>query len=37
MNICRESSFTFYNKVIDEIYLMYKDAGVEMEKFGVQR
>ena len=35
MNICRESSFTFYNKVIDEIYLMYKDAGVEMEKFGV--
>ena len=35
MNICRESSFTFYNKVIDEIFLMYKDAGVEMEKFGV--
>ena len=35
MNICRESSFTFYEKVIDEIYLMYKDAGVEMEKFGV--
>ena len=35
MNVCRESSFTFYNKVIDEIYLMYKDAGVEMEKFGV--
>ena len=35
MNVCRESSFTFYNKVIDEIYLMYKDAGVEMDKFGV--
>ena len=35
MNICRESSFTFYEKVIDEIYLMYKDAGVEMAKFGV--
>ena len=35
MNICRESSFTFYEKVIDEIYLMYKDAGVEMTKFGV--
>jgi len=35
MNVCRESSFTFYNKVVDEIYLMYKDAGVEMEKFGV--
>ena len=35
MNICRESSFTFYEKVIDEIYLMYKDAGIEMAKFGV--
>ena len=35
MNICRESSFTFYEKVIDEIFLMYKDAGVEMTKFGV--
>ena len=35
MNICRESSFTFYEKVIDEIYLMYKDAGVNMTKFGV--
>ena len=35
MNICRESSFTFYEKVIDEIYLMYKDAGIEMTKFGV--
>ena len=35
MNVCRESSFTFYEKVIDEIYLMYKDAGVEMTKFGV--
>ena len=35
MNVCRESSFTFYEKVIDEIYLMYKEAGVEMSKFGV--
>ena len=35
MNICRESSFAFYEKVIDEIYLMYKDAGIEMAKFGV--
>jgi len=35
MNVCRESSFTFYEKVIDEIYLMYKDAGIEMTKFGV--
>jgi len=35
MSICRESSFTFYEKVIDEIYLMYKDAGIEMAKFGV--
>lgn len=28
MNVCRESSFTFYEKVIDEIYLMYKEAGI---------
>ena len=33
--ICRESAFTFYEKVIDEIYLMYEEAGVEMDKFGV--
>ena len=33
--ICRESAFTFYEKVIDEIYLMYQEAGVEMDKFGV--
>jgi hexosaminidase len=35
MNVCRESSFTFYEKVIDEIYLMYKEADIEMSKFGV--
>jgi len=35
MNVCRDSSFTFYEKVIDEIFLMYKDAGIEMTKFGV--
>ena len=35
MNVCRESSFTFYEKVIDEIYLMYQDAGVDMTEFGV--
>jgi hexosaminidase len=33
--ICRESAFTFYEKVIDEIYLMYKQAGIAMKKFGV--
>ena len=33
--ICRESAFTFYEKVIDEIYLMYKEAGIELNKFGV--
>ena len=33
--ICRESAFTFYEKVIDEIYLMYKEAGVELNKFGI--
>ena len=33
--ICRESSFTFYEKVIDEIYLMYTEAGIQMKKFGV--
>ena len=32
---CRESAFNFYEKVIDEVYLMYKEAGVEMKKFGV--
>ncbi|MDA8934970.1 beta-N-acetylhexosaminidase, partial [Flavobacteriaceae bacterium] len=33
--ICRESAFTFYEKVIDEIYLMYQEAGVELSKFGI--
>lgn len=33
--ICRESTFTFYEKVIDEVYLMYKKAGVKLKKFGV--
>ena len=33
--ICRESAFNFYEKVIDEVYLMYKEAGIEMKKFGV--
>ena len=33
--ICRESAFTFYEKVIDEIYIMYQEAGVELNKFGV--
>jgi len=33
--ICRESTFTFYEKVIDEVYLMYENAGVKLKKFGV--
>ena len=33
--ICRESAFTFYEKVIDEIYIMYQEAGVELNKFSV--
>ncbi|HJN79107.1 MAG TPA: family 20 glycosylhydrolase, partial [Flavobacteriaceae bacterium] len=33
--ICRESAFNFYEKVIDEIYLMYTEAGIQMKKFGV--
>ena len=33
--ICRESAYTFYDKEIDEVYLMYKDAGVKFQKFGV--
>jgi len=33
--ICRESAFTFYEKVIDEIYIMYQEAGVKLNKFGV--
>ena len=33
--ICRESAFNFYEKVIDEVYLMYQEAGIKMKKFGV--
>ena len=33
--ICRESALTFYEKVIDEVYLMYQEAGVKLNKFGV--
>ena len=33
--ICRESAFTFYEKVIDEVYLMYQEAGIKMKNFGV--
>ena len=33
--ICRDSAFTFYDKVIDEVYLMYEEAEVEMKSFGV--
>ena len=33
--ICRESAFNFYEKVIDEIYLMYQEAGVKLDKFGI--
>ena len=25
----------FYEKVIDEVYLMYQEAGIKMKKFGV--
>ena len=33
--ICRESAFNFYEKVIDEVYLMYQEAGIKMKNFGV--
>ena len=34
--ICRESAFNFYEKVIDEVYLMYKEAGVEMKNLELE-
>lgn len=35
MDVCMESSFTFYEKVLDEILLMYKEADVPISTFHV--
>lgn len=35
MDVCMESSFTFYEKVLDEILLMYKEAEVPISTFHV--
>ena len=33
ISICKESSFKFFEKVIDELYFMFDDAGVKLKKF----
>jgi hexosaminidase len=33
VSVARESSFHFYEKVVDEIAMMYKEAGLTMDEF----
>ena len=33
ISICKESSFKFFEKVIDELYFMFEDAGVKLKNF----
>lgn len=33
ISICKESSFKFFEKVIDELYFMFDDAGVKLKNF----
>jgi len=33
ISICKESSFKFFEKVIDELYFMFDDAGVKLQNF----
>jgi len=33
ISICKESSFKFIEKVIDELYFMFDDAGVKLQNF----
>ena len=33
ISICKESSFKFIEKVIDELYFMFDDAGVKLKNF----
>jgi len=33
ISICKESSFSFFKKVIDELYFMFEDAGVKLKNF----
>ena len=31
ISICKESSFKFFEKVIDELYFMFDDAGLNLK------
>ena len=33
ISICKESSFKFFEKVIDELYFIFDDAGVKLKNF----
>ena len=33
ISICKESSFRFFKKVIDELHFMFEDAGVKLKNF----
>ena len=33
ISICKESSFKFFEKVIDELYFMFDDAGIKLKNF----
>ncbi len=33
ISICKESSFKFFEKVIDELYFMFDDAGIKLKSF----
>jgi hexosaminidase len=35
INICMESSYTFFEKVVSEVAAMYTDAGVPFKQFGI--
>jgi hexosaminidase len=35
INICMESSFTFFDKVVEEVAAMYREADVSFKQFGI--
>ncbi len=35
INICMESSFTFFDKVVEEVAAMYREAKVPFKQFGI--
>ena len=35
INICRESAYAFFEKVVDEVVSMYADANVKLTKFSI--